>query len=121
MCLLFNSQLWYFINDCEFYHSKIEKWTYFPQKIYKLSKANIFFSRFKGIRGEKTQIFCTKAYREAQDNLDILLDFGKKHIQTAKYNYETAKTDTDQMSILKKMVRRCDPESSYPLVMALGE
>ena len=62
-----------------------------------------------------------KAYREAQDNLDILLDFGKKHIQTAKYNYETGKTDTDQISILKKMVRRCDSESSYPLVMALGE
>ena len=62
-----------------------------------------------------------KAYREAQDSLDILLDFGKKHVQTAKYNYETAKNDTDQMSILKKMVRRCDPESSYPLVMALGE
>lgn len=60
-----------------------------------------------------------KAYREAQDNLDILLDFGKKHIQTAKYNYETGKTDTDQISILKKMVRRCDSESSYPLVMAL--
>ena len=70
---------------------------------------------------KKNHKFFTKAYREAQDNLDILLDFGKKHIQTAKYNYKTGKTDTDQLSILKKMVRRCDSESSYPLVMALGE
>ena len=30
------------------------------KKIYKLRKTNTFFSRFKGTRGEKTQIFCTK-------------------------------------------------------------
>ena len=34
-------------HNCEFYHSKI----------YKLSKTNIFFSRFEATRGEKTQIF----------------------------------------------------------------
>ena len=32
---------------------------HFPQKIYKLSKTNIFFSRFEGTRGEKTQILRT--------------------------------------------------------------
>ena len=40
---------------------KIEKWTHFPQKIYKLSKTNwannYFFSHFEGTRGEKIQIF----------------------------------------------------------------
>ena len=45
--------------NCEFYHSKIEKKAHFPQKIYKLSKTNIFFSRFEGMRGEKIQIFRT--------------------------------------------------------------
>ena len=39
----------------------IEKETHFPQKIYKLSKTNIFFSRSEGKRGEKTQIFRTFA------------------------------------------------------------
>ena len=61
-----------------------------------------------------------KAYREAQDSMDILLDFGKKHIQMAENSYESTKTDPEQMSVLKKMIRRCDPGSSYPLVMALG-
>jgi hypothetical protein len=46
-------------HNCEFYHSKIENITHFPQKIYKLSKTNIFFSHFEGTRGEKTQIFRT--------------------------------------------------------------
>ena len=31
----------------------------FLQKIYKLSKTNIFFSRLEGTRGENTQIFRT--------------------------------------------------------------
>ena len=30
-----------------------------PQQMYKLRKTNIFFSRFEGTRGEKTQIFRT--------------------------------------------------------------
>ena len=29
-------------HNCEFYHSKIEKLTHFPQKIYKLSKTNTY-------------------------------------------------------------------------------
>ena len=33
---------------------------HFPQKIYKLSKTNIFFSRFEGTRGEKTKYFAPK-------------------------------------------------------------
>ena len=35
----------------------------FSQKIYKLSKTNIFFSHFEGTRGEKNQIFRTKVLR----------------------------------------------------------
>ena len=35
---------------------KIEKKTHFPQRIYKLSRSNIFFSRFEGMRGEKKNI-----------------------------------------------------------------
>ena len=61
-----------------------------------------------------------KAYREAQDSMDILLDFGKKHIQVAANNFESTKANPDQMSVLKKMIHRCEPGSSYPLVMALG-
>ena len=34
------------------------------QKIYKLSKTNIFFSHFEGTRGEKTQIFRTQAEKD---------------------------------------------------------
>ena len=52
--------------------------------------------------------------------MDTLLDFGKKHIQMAANNFESTKTDPDQMSVLKKMIHRCEPGSSYPLVMALG-
>lgn len=59
-----------------------------------------------------------KGYREAQDNLNILLDFGKKHIQEA-----TARMDLESnsihKSILQKMIERNGTESSYPLVMAL--
>ena len=46
-------------HNCEFYHSKIEKYTHFPQKIYKLNKTNIFFSHFERKRADKTQIFRT--------------------------------------------------------------
>ena len=45
-------------HNCKFYHSKIEKYTHFPQKVYKLSKAK--FSRFEGTRGDKNQIFRPK-------------------------------------------------------------
>ena len=44
-------------HNCEFYHSKIEKYARFPQKVAKLSKAK--FSRFEGTRGGKNQIFHT--------------------------------------------------------------
>ena len=37
--------------------------THFPQKIYKLSKNNIFFSRFVGTRGEKTNKYFTPKKR----------------------------------------------------------
>ena len=33
---------------------------FITQKIYKLSKTNIFFSRFEGTRGERNQIFRTQ-------------------------------------------------------------
>ena len=42
-------------HNCEFYHSKIEKLMLFPQKICKLSKTNIFFSRFEGTGCHKEQ------------------------------------------------------------------
>ena len=38
-------------------NDKIEKYTHFPQKVYKLSKAT--FSRFDRTRGDKNQIFRT--------------------------------------------------------------
>ena len=41
-------------DNCKFYHSKIEKQTHFPQKVYKLSKAK--FSHFDRTR---EQIFRT--------------------------------------------------------------
>ena len=37
----------------QFLSDKIEKVTHFSQKIYKLSKTNIFFSHFEGTIGEK--------------------------------------------------------------------
>ena len=50
-------------HNCKFYHSKIEKKTHFPQKIFKLSKTNwaklIHFSLVLREREEKTQIFRT--------------------------------------------------------------
>ena len=46
VCLLFNFwmikfTIMFFWQNCEFYHSKIEKYTNFPQNIYKLSKTNL--------------------------------------------------------------------------------
>ena len=66
MCLLFNSQLCQKNHNCEFYHSKIEKETYFPQKIYKLNKTNsaklIYFSLVLMEREEKnTKYFTPRA------------------------------------------------------------
>ena len=60
VCLLFNfwminSQLCHKNHNCEFYHPKLKS----KQKIYKLNKTNIFFSRFEGTRGDKNQIFRT--------------------------------------------------------------
>ena len=51
-------------HNCEFDHSKIEKWTHFSLKIYKLKQTKlsqflIFFSHFEGTRGDKNQIFRT--------------------------------------------------------------
>ena len=41
------------------YHSQVER--QFSQKIYKLSKTNVFFSHFKGTRGEqKPKYFAPK-------------------------------------------------------------
>ena len=70
----------FFGHNCEFYHSKIEKQTHFPQKIYKLSKTNILFSRSEGPRGEKQQQifrtyeggeFCTNDSRLCVKNHDV--------------------------------------------------
>ena len=61
-----------------------------------------------------------KAYRQAQDNLDILLEFGKEQVENAKQRMKSKKSDNlDEMSVLQKMVKRNGQQSTYPLVMAI--
>ena len=62
-------KLWngFFSHNCEFYHSKIEKQTHFPQKIYKLSKINwakvVYFSLvWREREGKKPNILLLSFY-----------------------------------------------------------
>ena len=55
----------------------------FPQKIYKLSKTNTFFSHFEGTRGEKKQIFRTLLYNVSKnEDPKILLKICQSHSLT---------------------------------------
>ena len=62
-CISF-AQFAQFLNDRihNYYAKKTinSKFENFPQKIYKLSKTNTFFSRFEATRGEKTKYFAPK-------------------------------------------------------------
>ena len=62
-----------------------------------------------------------KTYRKTQDNLNVLLDFGKKHVENAKTRIaeKGVNDDTNEMSVLQKLIIRNGPESTYPLVMAI--
>ena len=72
------------IHTLEFYHSKIEKWTHFPQKIYKLSRTNwANFSLVLREREEKNkQIFHTIAAKtEKKGYVQSSLDQRKKALE----------------------------------------
>ena len=61
-----------------------------------------------------------KTFRNAQDDLDILLNFGKKQVDAAKKRMSEKKTDDiNEMSVLEKLIIRNGPESTYPLVTAI--
>ena len=61
-----------------------------------------------------------KTFRNAQDNMDIMLDFSKKHVEIAKKRiFEDGVDDTHEMSVLQKMIIRNGPNSTYPLVTAM--
>ncbi len=61
-----------------------------------------------------------KAYRQAQDNFDILIDFMKVPVDAAVKKIKDNPTDDlNKMSVLEKMIKRNGFESSYPLVMAI--
>ena len=62
---------------------------FFPQKIYKLSKTNIFFSRFEGTREEKNQTFRTLE-KVNQEDIDDELD-SKPLIQVRSQNRSNRK------------------------------
>lgn len=84
-----------------------------------------YLGSFESLRTSISWKFCpyprwNKGYREAQDSLNILLDFGKKHIQeaTEKMDFQSSKSNKNK-SVLEKMIERNGSESTYPLVMAL--
>ena len=61
-----------------------------------------------------------KTFRKAQDNQDIILDFGKKHVESAiKRISDKQIEDTHEMSVLQKLIIRNGPNSTYPLVTAI--
>ena len=79
-------------HNCEFYHPKLKSKVNFPQKIYKLSKTNIFFSRFEGTRGEKNQIFRTLVKSGPQFQWQLIssllfygTNFGNLHLRSVQY------------------------------------
>ena len=70
MSVLFN--LYIFWGKCFYFSiSSFKNWkiNIFPQKIYKLSKTNIFFSHFEGTRGEKTKYFAPKMGTLIQEDI----------------------------------------------------
>ena len=83
--------------NCELYHSKIEKQTHFPRKIYKLSKTNTFFSCFEGRRGEKTKYFAPLFHK-----LSISLNYNSVPVQEWVMNYDGMSTVCAE--ILQEMV-----------------
>ena len=61
-----------------------------------------------------------KTFRKTQDDLDIMLDFGKKQVEiSTKRIYEGKIEDSHEMSVLQKLILRNGPESTYPLVTAI--
>ena len=60
----------------------------------------------------------SKPFRETQDNLDLMLNFGKQQVEKAKSKF-ASNPESHEMSVLQKMILRNGPESTYPLVMAI--
>jgi cytochrome P450 len=64
------------------------------------------------------------SYREAQDALDIILNFGQEQVNEAikridsKEN-DSSESDAHEISVLEKMIIRNGPQSTFPVVMAL--
>ena len=61
-----------------------------------------------------------KTYRKTQDDLNIMLDFGKKQVEiSTKRIYEGKIEDSHEMSVLQKLILRNGPGSTYPVVTAI--
>lgn len=65
-----------------------------------------------------------KAYRDAQDSTNVLIDFGKTQVQEAIKKMELEETSNDdssrqKMSVLQKLIRRNRSASHIPLVTAI--
>ena len=56
-------------------------------------------------------------YRKAQDDLNILLDFGKRKVEDAIVRADLSQDG--ELSVLEKLIKRNGSGSPYPLVMAL--
>ena len=61
-----------------------------------------------------------KTFRKTQDDLDIMLDFGKKQVEiSTKRIHEGKIEESHEMSVLQKLILRNGPNSTYPLVTAI--
>ena len=63
-----------------------------------------------------------KTFRKTQEDMDIMLDFAKKQVEiSTKRIYESKSKidDSNEMSVLQKLILRNGPDSTYPLVTAI--
>ncbi len=83
-----------------------------------------YLGSFQALRGSLAWKFLpprwSKPYREAQDSFNLLLDFGKKRVEEAVKEIDRKPSnDSNEMSVLEKMIKRNGSKCTYPLVMAL--
>ena len=60
-------------------------------------------------------------YRKAQDDLDVLLNFGKRKVDEAFARADLINDDCEnaELSVLEKLIKRNGSDSPYPTIMAI--
>ena len=101
---------YYIIQKLKSKHTSLKKYWY------KLSKTNIFFSRFEGTRGERNQIFRTKVmHLNAELDMEnkFKADLNKKHnkaerkFREMEFQWEEERKSSGRLQVHIKLLNHC--------------